>query len=419
MFRQDLRLMDNSVWETFINECNEGVCFWFMSPSCQRSDSRRISLILEGLEDLSERLEKKGLKLIIFDYSIQSFWQQIRTALSSSAYHDIVWYFSREFTFEEQSEEALIEQSFSVRADWQSSLIHPMDLPFEVEELPEVFTAFRKRVEKTLRIRPLKADDQSKEKQMKPMSLPDDILNLSTDFELLKQQLYDPTSVPISGGESKALLWLADYFADPTLASSYKETRNGLLLWTDSTKFSPYLAQGFLSPRQIYWRLKEFEKEIVANDSTYWIFFELLWRDYFRFLALKWGRQFFTGMSKKWSSSVPVKKQQELFRLWCSAHTGQDFVDAHMLELNETGWMSNRGRQVVASYLSKSLGVQWKWGATYFEEKLIDYDPASNWGNWAYQAGVGQDPRDRVFNPQRQAEMYDPNGAYQQKWLKR
>ena len=102
---------------------------------------------------------------------------------------------------------------------------------------------------------------------------------------------------------------------------------------------------------------------------------------------------------------------------WIDGQTGVDFVDANMLELKLTGFMSNRGRQNVASYLCNDLKLDWRYGAAYFEQQLIDYDVCSNWGNWAYLAGVGNDPRDRKFNTQVQAERYDSNHSFRKLWL--
>jgi deoxyribodipyrimidine photo-lyase len=118
-----------------------------------------------------------------------------------------------------------------------------------------------------------------------------------------------------------------------------------------------------------------------------------------------------------YTNTLTETEQLKLFNAWCKGTSPDDFINANMQELNQTGWMSNRGRQNVASYLVKTLHVHWQWGAAYFERKLIDYDAASNWGNWAYLAGVGQDPRDRIFNTKLQAERYDRDGAYQKKWL--
>lgn len=102
---------------------------------------------------------------------------------------------------------------------------------------------------------------------------------------------------------------------------------------------------------------------------------------------------------------------------WIEGETGDDFVDANMIELKTTGFMSNRGRQNVASYLVHKLNLDWRVGAAWFESMLIDYDVTSNYGNWIYAAGVGNDPRDRVFNTKKQAGMYDKSGAYRKLWL--
>jgi deoxyribodipyrimidine photo-lyase len=114
-----------------------------------------------------------------------------------------------------------------------------------------------------------------------------------------------------------------------------------------------------------------------------------------------------------------LKDNHKMFDLWAEGKTGVPFVDAHMRELNTTGFMSNRGRQNVASFLVKDLKVNWLLGAEYFESLLIDYDPASNYGNWNYVAGVGSDAReDRYFNQMTQARNYDPHGDFVRLWCK-
>ena len=111
-----------------------------------------------------------------------------------------------------------------------------------------------------------------------------------------------------------------------------------------------------------------------------------------------------------WNSSPGHYKQ------WIDGTTNEPFVNANMIELKKTGWMSNRGRQNVASYFAKDLLLDWRMGAAYFESQLIDYDVHSNYGNWMYVAGVGNDPRDRKFNVQLQAHRYDENGKFQRLW---
>jgi deoxyribodipyrimidine photo-lyase len=134
-------------------------------------------------------------------------------------------------------------------------------------------------------------------------------------------------------------------------------------------------------------------------------------------VALKFGPQIFLyegiGVQKK-----QLRNDFDLLNRWINGQTGNDFIDANMNEIRLTGFMSNRGRQNVASYLVNDLKVNWQMGAEYFEKQLIDYDPCSNWGNWCYLAGVGNDPREnRYFNTQKQAEQYDADGAYRKLWL--
>ena len=125
-------------------------------------------------------------------------------------------------------------------------------------------------------------------------------------------------------------------------------------------------------------------------------------------------------MGIKEKDIIPKGVNQDLLNSWINGETGVDFIDANMLELKLTGFMSNRGRQNVASYLVNDLKLDWRYGAAYFEQQLIDYDPCSNWGNWAYVAGVGNDPRgNRYFNIEKQATDYDLDKSYRNLWLEK
>ena len=210
---------------------------------------------------------------------------------------------------------------------------------------------------------------------------------------------------------------LFDYIWQTHAIQTYKETRNGLLVWNDSSKLSPFLSLGVISARQIYREIKKYERQVTANESTYWMIFELLWRDYFKFFSLKYGAQIFHEEGVRKNQQYSPSPDELLFQSWCEGKTEDAFINANMKELLQTGWMSNRGRQNAASYLVHNLYLPWTWGAQYFEKMLIDYDPDLNWGNWLYLSGNGSDPRARQFNPTRQAEIYDPQGAYQKKWL--
>ena len=198
---------------------------------------------------------------------------------------------------------------------------------------------------------------------------------------------------------------------------SYKETRNGMVGSDYSSKLSPWLASGSLSAVQVYWEIKKYEEVRLANESTYWLFFEILWREFFRFVSRLNGPKIFWRSGIKEADDIRPRGDPKTLQCWKEGRTPNAFVNANMIELARTGWMSNRGRQNVASYLVHDLGIDWRIGASWFEHCLLDYDPASNAGNWIYVAGVGNDPRpNRKFNTQRQAEMYDGEGKYQTLW---
>lgn len=216
--------------------------------------------------------------------------------------------------------------------------------------------------------------------------------------------------------QSRGLARLEDYLWDSKAVLHYHETRNGLLEFNDSSKLSPWLAWGVLSPRRVYHELQSLKSQTTEHAGIDALVYELIWRDYFKFLSFVQGESFFTREGLR-PTPLEYSSNAKTFEAWKTGQTGQDFVDAHMRELFQTGWMSNRGRQNVASYLAKVLKLDWLPGAEWFEAQLIDEDPENNYGNWQYLAGVGTDPRDRVFNVERQAQMYDPAASYQRKWL--
>jgi len=210
---------------------------------------------------------------------------------------------------------------------------------------------------------------------------------------------------------------MQNYIWESNKVTTYKQTRNGLVGTDYSTKFSPWLAIGCLSPRLIYGEIKQYEKMNTANESTYWVIFELMWRDFFQFVGLKYGDILFRetgirGINKSWSQDM------NQFEKWKTGMTGVPFIDANMRELLQSGWMSNRGRQNVASFLVKDLKLDWRLGAEWFESMLIDHDSCSNYGNWNYAAGVGNDPREnRKFNIIKQSLDYDLNGDFISTWV--
>jgi deoxyribodipyrimidine photo-lyase len=328
-------------------------------------------------------------------------------------------YAKREVTFEEKQTEQLVQtelwkQQCEMLTFSTSTLYHAQDLPFSIKDIPDVFSNFRKKVEKESTIRSVFEKPISISSPEFPVAQFPTLDQLGLSFSEIDKR----AAIVFEGGESAALKRMNHYFSETKAISQYKETRNGLIGADYSSKFSAWLSLGCLSPREIFFELKKYESQFGANESTYWLVFELLWRDYFRFMMKKYSNKFFqqSGIQNK---GISVNKHNiQMLDSWINGTTGVDFVDANMLELKLTGFMSNRGRQNVASYLCNDLKLDWRYGAAYFEQQLIDYDVSSNWGNWAYLAGVGNDPRgNRYFNIDKQAQDYDRDKSYRKLWL--
>ncbi len=145
---------------------------------------------------------------------------------------------------------------------------------------------------------------------------------------------------------------------------------------------------------------------------------ELIWRDFYQMVLWHFPRTVNESFRKEYDR-IEWLNNEDNFEHWCNGTTGFPLVDAGMRQLNETGWMHNRTRMVVASFLTKHLLIDWRWGERYFAEKLLDFDLAANVGGWQWAAGCGTDaaPYFRVFNPQTQQERFDPTFQYIKKWV--
>lgn len=423
-FRNDLRIEDNETLVRAVQSAKEIVPVYCFDPrhwaktalGLPKTGSIRTKFLFESISSLRKSLMDLGADLIL----LQGKPEEMLVQFAEMHQINSIFY-SEEVTAEERSvdkevERAAFAKGIATASFWQSTLYHQEDLPFPINQTPEVFTAFRKEVEKLSKIRAA-------------FKAPSKISYVRSDFpetgEIPTYQSYgleepkqDAKSwLEIKGGESSALGRLQSYFWEKDLLKSYKETRNGLVGMDYSSKFSAWLAMGCISPRTIHEEVKRYELKRKKNDSTYWLIFELIWRDYFRLIAKKHGDKIFKSSGIK-NQTDSWRRDKTQFESWVEGKTGVPFVDANMRELKATGFMSNRGRQIIASFLVNDLGIDWTWGASYFESQLIDYDVCSNWGNWMYVGGVGNDPREnRYFNILRQAKNYDPNGDFVRLWI--
>ncbi|MFP4123122.1 DASH family cryptochrome [Coleofasciculus sp.] len=421
-YRNDLRLHDHEPLHQALQAKAQVIpCYCFddrhfntTSFGFPKTGAFRAQFLLESVTDLRESLRSRGSDLLVR----RGLPETVIPALAKQLGITEV-YFHQEVTAEEVAVESALKKALSeigitVQTFWGSTLYHPDDLPFSLSKLPELFTNFRKQVEKKSTIYPT----FSTPKHL-PSLPPVEVGKLPklADFGL-EPPIFDQRAVlQFQGGETAGLARLKDYFWKKDCLKVYKQTRNGMLGADYSSKFSPWLALGCLSPRFIYEQVQQYEQERVKNDSTYWLVFELIWRDFFRFICAKHGNRIFRQSGLQ-GVPIPWKHDWERFTLWQQGKTGFPLVDANMRELAATGFMSNRGRQNIASFLTKNLGINWQIGAEWFESVLIDYDVCSNWGNWNYTAGVGNDARGfRYFNIQKQSKDYDPQGYYVKHWL--
>jgi deoxyribodipyrimidine photo-lyase len=429
--RGDLRLLDNPVLARAAKapDCVPVFCFdpramglnsdlhpaWARCP-VRKMGPRRARFLLETARSLQRSLRDRGSDLIV----LHGRPEELLPALVGKGGSLIC---AEEVGTEEAAVAAAVKSAVEKEGGefvqlWGSqTLFEPTELPFPAARLPEPFTAFRNAVE----------SKKAPVRVPKPLPAPkfprrevQESFDLADIDEALKRFGIEPAPPADKGtrfeGGEKAALSRLEAFAENGLAT-YKQTRDGFIGEYYSSKLSPWLAVGAISPRTIYHRVCEYEEKHGETVDTYWLGFELKWRDFFRFFALKHGKELFrvAGPARQnWAWEQDAGK----FQAWCEGRTGVPFVDANMRELAQTGFMSNRGRQNVASFLTQDLGLDWRWGAMWFEHALLDHDVASNYGNWASAAGVAmRGQRVNKFNMAKQASQYDKDAQFIKTWV--
>lgn len=446
-FRNDLRIHDNEIIHQAVQRVSQGkaaevvpvYCFdpKFFSESHfsnghLKTGAFRAKFLIESVQDLKKNLREYGSDLIVqLGAAEETLPKLVKPGSIVLAQAEVT---SEESDTEVAVRKALEKSSSKLELVWGSTLYHRDDVPFDydMQNMPTVFTPFRQKCEDRAPVRqcfPLPP------KEIGVLPLPKDIHEFVADLNYVPQTIEDlnsivPSGSPLfkiegakpdakavidfQGGETEALKRLDYYLWQSDLIKKYFEIRNGMIGGDYSTKLAPALTHGCISPRQMYWEIQKYEKQRGSNKSTYWVIFELIWRDFFKFYALKEGNEIFKlwgpiGKRRTW------KDDSALFDRWRYGQTGWPLVDANMRELLATGFMSNRGRQNVASFLALDLGLDWRKGADWFESLLLDYDVASNWGNWVAAAGL-TGGRINKFNITKQSKDYDPDGKYIRLW---
>lgn len=423
-FRQDLRLHDNEALTDALRAGDEVALVYVFDKRIFENLTRygfaktsvaRKKFIIESVRNLRDSIRKKGSELIVrVGYPEEELY---RLAMQ----YQTSWVFcNRERTAEEVAvQDALEKNLWEVGQEMVYSrgkmLYYTQDLPFPVSHTPDTFGQFRKEVERIIPVRePLPVPSV-----LKPLSQTIDAGNIPSLEDFTQENNVDgypqPEGDELEGGETRALTQLESFLRDDGFLQRYHKEKDG---FTPVSGLSAWLAQGCLSPKMIYARLDNALLQKNAKKAAQAIKGNLMYRDYLRLLGKKYGNKIFrpSGMS-----GLPVslgKDDMETFYRWAHGKTGVPIVDAVMRQLNKTGFITHKSRQVAAGFLVHDLGINWIIGAEYFESRLIDYDPMSNWCNWNMIAGVGTDNREGTqLNLLAQAKRFDPKGVFVRKWI--
>jgi deoxyribodipyrimidine photo-lyase len=415
-FRNDLRIHDNEILLEAIRKadkilpvyCFDPFYFTKTSSGESKTGNFRARFLLESVADLRNNLQAHGAELIVRIGNPAEILPQLceEYQVNEVYHHREVAY--EETDISEQVETTLWKIKLNLKHFIGHTLYHKEDLPFPIKDIPDSFVTFKKKIERDSNVRPC-IDT--------PGEIKTPVITDAGEIPTLKQLgLIDTTDDPRAnikfiGGETEALKQLQQYLAISQHANSKNKNGSSACI---TSHLSPWITIGCISLRQVYWEVLKQEGNQHNNSP---LILELLWRDYFRFMFKKHGQKFITAKNDAEAVTL-ASNQDELFENWKTGETGVPLVDAIMHELNATGYINNYSRQITAGYLVNTLKVDWTKGATYFEERLIDYSPASNWGNWAFIAGIGNDPRDnRYFNIARQNAELETKGDFIDAWL--
>lgn len=421
-FKQDLRLDDHPALQAAL-DAERVLPLYVFDPAllqpgplgCRRLGVHRARFLLESLAALDGELRQRGSGLLV----MQGNARQLIPALVEQLGLDEVLTLEEIVPAERSRLDALRQALGAVPLHELpgDDLLQPADLPCPPDELPPTFSAFRACIEQRLPV------FQPHPAPQRLAPLPDNAGAYFSDLPSLSRLgLGEPLSVansafPFSGGEPAAQARLRDYLWLSQEVRRYSETRHGMIGTEYSSKLSPWLANGSLSARRLVAELRRHEAQYGQNDSTHELWHSVLRREFFRQTLRRHGRALFRHAGLRATAQAPCQLDRR-FEQWCLGRTGMPLVDACMRELAATGFLSSRGRQIAASYLIGDLQQDWRHGAAWFEEHLLDHDPASNWGNWACLVALAGNPRQREqANALLQARRCDPEAVYVSMWL--
>ena len=421
-FKTDLRLHDNETLYKAVKNHEKIIPVYCFDPrhfeenafGFKKTGNFRANFIIESLRNLEKSLKEIGGHLF---YLLGNPEEVIPQVAFRYGIRDV--YAKKEVSYDEKHiqqklEKQLWKRGIALKEYSTSTLFKADDLPFTIKDIPDHYADFKKAVETESNVRP-------------PYEVPNEISIQKIDsysMEEVMQRLDikpvhpdNRTSFPFHGGEDEALKRLNEFIWEKKLINEFEKNKYNFIGPDNSTKFSGWLAQGCLSPKYIYKEVTDYQKQHGKSSSSNLLLEELIMRDYYRFIMKKYKDKIheIIGVSPQFFLTA---EQHNRLKDWINGNTGMDLVDAGMKELKKTGFLSYQLRLNVASYFATELNLDWRLGASYFEEVLIDYDVCNNWGNWSNIAGYGLDTKEfKPVNPQKQAKLLDPEGEYRRLWL--
>ena len=390
-FRRDLRLDDNvGFLEALKGEHPVLPIFIFDKEILNElpEDDARVTFIFETLQKMRDELqEKHGSSIALYHGKSETIWKQLLEDYKVDTVftnHDYEPYAlerdkkikklleDQEVSFETFKDQVIFEKDEVVKGDGDPYVVYT---PYK-NKWQEVFDA-----DKHLKIH---YTSQYLENLIEHSRLPN--ISLS-DMKFKKSSIEIP-----------------DYEVTPTLIQNYEDTRN-FPAQDGTSHLGPHLRFGTVSVRKMV------KKAIAEKNTVFWS--ELIWREFFMQILYHYPETVNNAFRSKYDR-IEWRNNKEEFEKWKKGETGYLLVDAGMRQLNKTGYMHNRVRMLVASFLCKHLLIDWRWGEAYFAEKLLDYEQSSNVGNWQWAAGSGVDaaPYFRIFNPMTQVDKFDKDKKY-------
>ncbi len=416
--RRDLRISDNIGLTQASQESKTVVGIFCLDENILKRDDvapARLTYMIGCLQHLQKRYKQIGSQLLIISGKPTEAIPKLATFLEAKAvyWNQDVEPYSRER--DRLVKERLEAVNIQVKTFWDQLLHSPEEIFTGTKKPYSVYTPFwktwkSKKKSEPVNISSLKGLTEEQLQQTKQIGVIDLPTAKQLGFNWENQLILEP-------GEAAALEKL-ETFSNGAIYS-YEEQRNFPSI--DGTSLlSPALKFGTLGIRTVWAKTQELIKncrsdEAFENIETWQK--EIAWREFYQYVMYHYP-QLETGPYREHWKNFPWENNEVYFQAWCQGKTGYPIVDAAMRQLNETGWMHNRCRMIVASFLTKDLIINWQWGEKYFMQKLIDGDLSANNGGWQWSASSGMDPKPlRIFNPTSQTQKYDPEAEYIRQWV--